>query len=267
MLRRTACLLTAACLLAALPASAQAAITSVQKASAEVKPNKAGTKAKPQAISLTVRGYFDDVQRDIDAGTQFGMVNGRILLPKEGIHNMKQFPSCDPIQVFRAAKQCPAGSKVGTGTANGIGLGLDEKLTLQAFNLKGGKGIVVLLDHVPGAPVEIHETVVVSVKKLSGDPVFGYQLDFTLNDNLISPAPGVLAAVKDLKLTVPQQYLKKGGKYVKRKGQRIPYIATIGCPAGGAWQGRFTADYTTMIPLDRSIDSSQSVDVSVPCRK
>jgi hypothetical protein len=264
-MRRTAALFASLGLLAALPAGAQAELTSIQKADAKVSPSKAGTAKKPQGISLTVRGYFDDVESEIAAGRQFSMVNGRIFLPKEGTHNLKLFPSCTPIQIFNNAKKCPPGSKVGTGTANGIGLGLDEKLKLQAFNLPGGKGLSVLVDSLPGEEVDIHQTVEVFVTKLSGDPVFGYRLDFTMPDILMSPLPGVLASVKNLNLTVPQQYLKKNGRYVKRKRQRVPYIATTGCPAGGAWQGKFEADYTTMIPLDRSIDSTQTVPVSVPC--
>ncbi len=52
-----------------------------------------------------------------------------------------------------------------------------------------------------------------------------------------------------------------------RKRVRIPYIATTGCRSG-FWRGQFTAGYTTALPVDPSnIDSRQTVDVRVPCRK
>ena len=73
--------------------------------------------------------------------------------------------------------------------------------------------------------------------------------------NLQSPAPGVIAAIKDLRVTVPVQYLKRGGRFVRRRGQRIPYIATTGC-AAGSWKGRYVAQYTTS--FDGAIESSQT---------
>ena len=81
--------------------------------------------------------------------------------------------------------------------------------------------------------------------------------------NLQSPAPGVIAAVKNFKLNIPVKYLKKSGKYVKKKGQRIPYIATTGCKTG-TWAGKAILDYTTT--FDGAVESSQTINVSTPCK-
>jgi hypothetical protein len=249
----------AAALMAAAPAQA---IQSIQKGDVKVTPNTAGTKAKPQAISMTVKSWFDDIQPDLGREVQFAMVKGDIFFPKEGLHNMKQFPGCAPTVVFQDEKQCPADSKIGSGKARGIGLGLDEAVELTGFNMPGGKGVVVLV--VGDSPLIIREVVELNVKTLTGDPNFKYQVSFNIPQNLQSPAPGVLAAVKELEFKIPTKYAKKNGKFVKKKGQRIPYIATTGC-ATGKWTGKFTAYYTTS--YDSSIESDQTIEVSVPCKK
>ena len=135
-------------------------------------------------------------------------------------------------------------------------------MTLQLFNRAGGKGDIVLV--VGTSPLIIRELVIADLTTYARDPQWRYRLSFTVPKNLQSPAPGVIAAIKDLRVTVPVQYLKRGGRFVRRRGQRIPYIATTGC-AAGSWKGRYVAQYTTS--FDGSIESSQTVDVSVPCRR
>lgn len=262
-MRRIALIISAlaAALVVAAPAQAEE-VKSIQKGEVIVKPNIAGTKAKPQAVSITVRAYFDDISPDLGREVQFATVRGDVFFPKEGLTNNKLFPGCAPSVVFTDEKRCPAGSKIGTGTARGIGLGLDENVVLTAFNLPGGKGAAVLV--VGDTPLIIREVVVANLKTLTNDPLYKYQLTFDVPKNLQSPAPGVIAAVKDFKMTIPAMFLKKNGKFVKKKGQRIPYIATTGC-ATGKWAGKAILQYTTT--FDSAIASTQTIDVSVPCKK
>ncbi|HMS61191.1 MAG TPA: hypothetical protein PKD63_02850, partial [Solirubrobacteraceae bacterium] len=196
-MRRIALVFTAlaATLIVAAPASA---IQSIQKAEVKVTPNVAGTKAKPQAVSISVRAYFDSISADLDQQVQFATVRGDVFFPKEGLTNNKLFPGCDPSVIFQDEKQCPPESKIGTGTARGIGLGLDEQVVLTAFNLPGGKGGAVLV--VGDSPLIIREVVVANLKTLTSDPLYKYQLSFEVPKNLQSPAPGVIAAVKDFNL-------------------------------------------------------------------
>lgn len=260
-MRRIALVFTAlaATLVVASPASA---IQSIQKADVKVTPNVAGTKAKPQAVSISVHAYFDSIAADLDQQVQFATVHGDVFFPKEGLTNNKLFPGCDASVVFQDEKQCPPESKIGTGTARGIGLGLDEQVTLTAFNLPNGKGGVVLV--VGESPLIIREVVVANLKTLTSDPDYKYQLSFDVPKNLQSPAPGVIAAVKDFKLNIPAKFLKKNGKFVKKKGQRVPFIATTGC-AKGSWKGKAVLQYTTS--FDSAIESTQTVETSVPCKK
>lgn len=262
-MRRIALILAVVAAMAAVPASASAGlVTAIQKAGATVTPNKAGTKKKPQAVTLKFSSSFDPaaVQAQIDAQNQFAMTDGTIFFPKEGVTNAAKFPGCDPNTVLRNEKQCPKGSKIGTGTAVGVGLNLVENVTLQLFNRPSGAGVTVLVVSVPTAPVELRDIVKVDLTKLSGDPKYGYKLKFTVPPTLLQPVQGVLASLQRLDITIPAQTIKKGKK-------KYPYIATTGC-AAGSWTGQFIANYTTTIPVDPTqIDSTQTVDDSVPCRK
>lgn len=269
-MRRIALILAVVATSAAVPASASAAlVTAIQKAGATVSPNKAGTKKKPKPVKLTLTSSFDasEVTRQINEGNQFAMTNGTIFFPKEGVTNASKFPGCEPNVVLRNEKQCPSGSRIGTGKATGVGLNLVEEVTLTIFNRPGGKGVTVLVVSVPSAPVELRDIVVVNLTKLGAAETYGYKLDFNVPNTLLQPVQGVLASVQSLQITIPIQYAKKKGKFIKSKGQRVPYIATTGC-ATGSWTGEFTANYTTTIPVDpNAVDSSQTVKVSVPCRK
>lgn len=255
-------------------------VTAVQNAGAVVTPTKAGTPENPQAVSLTMQASFDpaEVKAQIDGGNQFAMARGEILFPHEGTTNAKLFPGCTPGQVLINETGCPAGSLIGTGTAVGIGLNLVENVTIKLYNRPGGAGVTALVVSVPSAPVELRDVVVSNLTKLPADNPFGWRVDFEIPSTLISPVAGVLAAVQKIRLVIPKSYLKRGGRYVYRtarvrqggrtvpKRVRIPYIATTGC-RNGAWKGQFTAGYTTTLPVDPSnIDSSQTVDVLVPCR-
>lgn len=255
---------TAAVLAAASPAHA---VQSVQKFSAKASPSRAGTTSKPRAVSLRTRAYFDDIAPDLSRGVQFATVNAHVFLSRDGITNNRRFPSCAPATIQLDEGRCPSGSRVGTGSGRGIGLGLDEQVKVQIFNAPRGAGITMLI--VGESPLIIREVVIGKLTTLRGDKRYRYRISFQVPRNLQSPAPGVIAAVKDFQTTIPVQYLKRRGRYVKerrgrRKGQRIPYIATTGC-TGGRWYAKFVAEYTTS--FDSAIESSQTVETSQRCLK
>lgn len=260
-----------ACALAGLTAAQAPAalVTAVQQAGAKVSPKTAGTKSNPRAISLTLLTSFDPAQikAQIDASNQFAMTRGEILLPKQGTTNARRFPGCAPTRVLANESRCPSGSLVGRGTATGVGLNLVEPVTLKVYNRPNGAGVTVLVVSEPAAPVELRDIVVAKLTKLPSSNAYGWRLDFTIPDTLLSPVQGVLASIQQLRITLPASYLKKQGRYVRSKGKRIPYIATTGC-SGGSWNGRFTGTYTTAIPVSPStVDSTQTVDVKVPCSR
>lgn len=242
------------------------AIQSVQKFTAKVSPTTAGTTSKPRAVSITANPYFDSIAPDLDRQVQFATVNATVYFPKGGVYNGKYFKSCTPTTVFQDEKQCPKGSRVGTANGRGLGLGLDEDVKGQFFNVKGGKGATLLVTG--ESPLIIREVVPATLTKLSGDKDYSYKLSFTVPRNLQSPAPGVIAAVMRFESKIPAQYVTRT-KTKKVKGKkrriktRIPLIASTSCPVGG-WKYKYIADYTTT--FDGAIDSSQTVEGSIKCK-
>lgn len=253
----------AALTLAAAPLAAAApahAILSEQKFTAAASSNIAGTKARPKPIALKVRAYFDDIAPDLDRQVQFALARASVYFPVDGHTNGSSFPSCDPGTIMVDEQRCPAGSRVGGGHARGIGLGLDERVTIDLFNAARGAGVHMLV--VGSTPLVIREIVTGKLTRLSGDPRYGYRIDFEVPRNLQSPAPGVIAAVKEVFVSVPLQYARRGGRYLIRSGRRVPYIATTGC-TGGSWYAKFVGEYTTT--YDGAIESRQTVEVNQPC--
>ena len=194
---------------------------------------------------------------------QFATTHGDVFFPKEGLTNNKLFPGCDASVIFQDEKQCPADSKIGTGTARGIGLGLDENVTLTAFNLPGGKGGAVLV--VGESPLIIREVVVANLKTLTNDPLYKYKLSFDVPKNLQSPAPGVIAAVKDFRLKLPGQVpeeerqvrQEEGPAHPVHRDDRLRDRQVVG-------QGRPATTRRRSTALSRA---QQTIDVSVPCKK
>lgn len=259
---------TAVAVLAALAVPGPAlAIQSVQKFKGTASPSRAGTTARPQAVSLTTRAWFDAISPDLDRQVQFATANARVSISRNGIINNRRFPSCTPAQIYDDEQRCPAGSRVGTGAGRGIGIGLDEAITVRIFNLANGRGIALLI--VGQSPLIIREVVVGKLTTLASDARYRHRISFTVPRNLQSPAPGIIAALKDFRTTIPVQYLKRNGSYVRersgiRKGQRVPYIATTGCTRG-RWYAKYVAQYTTA--FDGAIESSQTVTSSQACLK
>lgn len=243
------------------------AIQSVQKFKGSASPSRAGTSARPQAVSLTTRAYFDAISPDLDRAVQFATANARLYISRNGTTNNRHFPSCSTSRILQDESRCPAGSQVGTGTGRGIGIGLDEAITVKLFNRAEGRGVILLI--VGDSPLIIREVVVGRLETLRYSSRYRYRLSFTVPQNLQSPAPGIIAALKDFRTTIPVQYLKRHGSYARwrsgiRKGQRIPYIATTGC-SGGRWYAKYIAEYTTV--FDGAIESSQAVTSSQRCLK
>lgn len=258
-MKRIALIAVAALIALAVAASPASAILSVQKFSAVVKPSKAGTKKKPQAVSLSANPYFDTNAPDLDNQVQFATVNANVFFPKGGVYNGKFFPSCAPSTVFQDEKQCPKGSRVGTADGFGKGLGLDESVKGQFFNVPGGKGTTLLVTG--ESPLIIREIVNSTLTTLS-DPDYSYKLSFSVPRNLQSPAPGVIASVMKFNSTIPVQYVTKGKGKKKKK---IPLLATNSCPPSGQWKFKYVADYTTT--FDSAIESTQTVETTQKCTK
>lgn len=232
--------------IAALPASSALAVNSTQKFAASASPNKGGTKAKPLAVTLKVRPYFGDVTPD--AAAPFATDKANVFFPAQAVFNGKDFPSCPAAKVLTNSASCPAGSKVGSGTAKGEALGLIENLKVTIFNGTGGKGVELLV--VGSTPLVINSVITGKLIKQTGK--YGYKLVVDVPPDLEQPAPGAIATLTDFDTTLPKRTRKKNGKV-------IPYIGNSGCPKNGKWNFGYVGQFTD--------GTEQKVETTQACRK
>jgi hypothetical protein len=205
---------------AAIPAFA---VNADQGLSVSVSPSKAGTKAKPKGVRLKVT--TTTTPKDT---TPFATTSATIFFDRNLQFYGKSFKSCSQAQVQQDQTRCPAGSKVGTGSAQGIALGATENLTITAFNGPSGNKIEL---HVVGQqPLMIDSVIEGSLRTSSG--AYGHKLVVPIPQGLQQPAPNVYA-------TLTQFVTAVGSATVKSKGK--PYVGLTGCTGGKL---RFRGDFT-----------------------
>ena len=247
-MRRIALIALVAMVAVIVTAPSAHAVNSVLKFDVSFSPTKVGTKAKPQAIKLFTRPYYETLAPDADA--PFAWKQARIWFPKEGVFNGKYFPSCPAVKLKTAAgRTACTKAEIGKVDAKGFALGLVEPLKVKLYNLPGGKGVALYLQG--DSPVIIDNVVEGVLTKVS-TPLFGYKLVFNVPDDLVEPAPGAIATALDFKVTIPARTIKKGKK-------SYPYIGTTGCPASGIFTARFETDNTD--------GTMTQVDATAPCKK
>jgi hypothetical protein len=203
------------------------AVNATQGLKASVSPSKAGTKTSPKGITLGIETITQDPAQSGDQ--PFATTQAVIHFDKNLKFNGKNLPSCSQTQVQSDDSKCPAGSKVGSGTAKGVALGAAEALTVKEFNGPGGKSIELLVDGT--SPLTIHSTI---QGKLSADTgAYGYKLTVPIPAGLQQPAPSVYATLLDFKTKTLGKKLGKNKK---------PYVGLAGCPSDKKL--KFKGDFT-----------------------
>ena len=213
------------------------AITQPQQFKASVSPSKAGTKAKPAAVTLKVRPYFNESDITPDAG--FATKFASVYFPKELVFNGKFFKSCSASTSTAVIDTKCKNAKVGSGTAMGTALGIYEALTVAIYNGPAGKSVLL---HVVGKqggdnkhggqnPLPIDSVIVGKLTKSSS----GYLLKVPIPDDLQQPAPGAFATLTDFNTTLPKKFVTKAGK-------KIPYIGLAAC--SGTLEFGYVGEYT-----------------------
>ena len=178
----------------------------------------------PQTVSLTIDTRFST---DV-AGELPGTVTKAVIYFPHGPRvNGRLFPSCDPkrLQRFRGAPfACPAGSRLGGGTALGTSpqfTGVIEHLKVDLYNGAGGRSIVFFLHG--ENPVLLAGMIVAPFTALRGGR-WGYRLTLPVPHDLQEIASGIFASLLDFKVTT--------GGSVRRGGHRYGFIETLACPPG-----------------------------------
>jgi hypothetical protein len=209
-MRKVASVALAASLTAAAVAVPASAISGNQGLKVTVSPSKHGSKKKPANVKLKVTTTTDAPKAGEPA---FATKTAVISFDKNLVLNGAKFKRCTADQLRAAESNCPSGSKVGGGTAQGIALGQTANLTVTAFN--GPKGKTLLLHVVGSTPIAIDSVMVASLKTASGK--YGKKLVVPIPDNLQQPITGVFATLTSFITTV------------KGTSKGVPYVGLVGC--------------------------------------
>jgi hypothetical protein len=228
--------------IAVAPSVAQAPSTSVV-VEAKVSPNKAGTPGNPQGVTLS-----GSVKWSSEEGVEPPIITKfDILIAKGGVYNGGKYPKCSQAVANRSGPSaCPAKSIMGSATGAAYA---DNVITRPKVTLINGGANDICAYTVLQNPARVQTCVPMKIKKLSGDPKWGYRVTATVPENLQFVA-GVPIALRDLKFTA-------GGKPWAKD-----YIATTNCPKNKKWGFQVTTFY---LYEDDSTGSSEFAD-SVACR-
>jgi hypothetical protein len=186
------------------------AVTPTTALKASVSPSTKGTATKPKNVKLNVELITTPTPGQPDFATKSTVVHFDKNL-KFGGKNLK---SCSSTQVQTNDTKCPKGSKVGSGSATGMALGLTENLTVTAYNGPSGNKLELLVDG--QSPLQIHSVIEGKLQKDTG--LYGQKLVVAIPETLQQPAPGAFATLTDFKTSV------KGTGSKKR-----PYVGLAGC--------------------------------------
>jgi len=186
------------------------AVTPTTTMKASVSPSKKGTAKKPANVKLNVELITQPTAGEPAFATRSTVVHFDKNL-KFGGKNLK---SCSSSQVQADDTKCPKGSKVGSGSATGVALGLTENLTVTAYNGPTGNKLELLVDG--QSPLQIHSVIEGKLQKDTG--AYGQKLVVAIPETLQQPAPGAFATLTDFKTSV------KGTGSKKR-----PYVGLAGC--------------------------------------
>ena len=196
--------------IAALAALAMATVAVAQNgdvtATTTVSPTKSGTKKKPKSIKVTTF-----VQNNVPNTTAAKI---EIDFPKTVKISGKGLTSCKLSAIQANGKAaCPAKSKAGTGISHAV-VGPDRiPLNFDVTAFVGGKNLVIFYIQQQGGTV----SKALSGKISKGSGGFAQKLVITIPPDLQQPAPGLYAALTDLKSTLQ---LKKG---------KNALISSVGC--------------------------------------
>jgi hypothetical protein len=196
--------------IAALAALAMATVAVAQSgdvtATTTVSPTKSGTKKKPKSIKVTTL-----VQNNVPNTTAAKI---EIDFPKTVKISGKGLTACKLSKIqANGPGACPSKSKAGTGLSHAV-VGPDRiPLNFDVTAFVGGNNLVIFYIKQQGGTV----SKALSGKISKGSGGFAQKLVITIPPDLQQPAPGLYAALTDLKSTLS---LKKG---------KHALVSSVGC--------------------------------------
>ena len=201
---------------------------------------------QPWAIGLSVHSIIDTTTGEKPTTLKSIVFN----FPHAKV-NAKYFKTCDPIKLGGAGpKACPAGSKLGTGTALADARPLVNPVhaTITMFNAKPKNGNPVFIFYASATEVAVNLVIQGELKKTSGK--FGYRLEVPIPR--IPTLPGQDdASIHDINVDVAAT--------TKSKGKTIYLLqAPTVCPSGG-----FPFQTTFNFNDDSSLTSSSAISCTL----
>lgn len=185
---------------------------------ASVKPSKAGTPSKPVGETVS---FMVDVTSLIAAPPAV-TDEVDIYVPKELRDRGAQFPSCSAdVLGTKGVTACPAGSKVGDGSATGRTLGVIEPLQVQAYNGPGGQSLILFVTGTQ--PATLNVPVIGAMKAPAGVPNpsdFSTELAFPVPQALTMPLPGADGVLTHIAVRIDGQR--------KVHGRTVHYFESVG---------------------------------------
>lgn len=240
---------TVAGVMAALALAAPAlAVQPKQQIKASISPTKIGkAPKKPVGVTLNVNPFFDASNQaalDVIDAAPFATKIAHLYFDKNIAFNTKAFATCASGVIQNDEKGCPKGSKVGSGTAVGRALKLNQTdLKVTAFN---GPSKHFYLHVVGSSPLVIDQVLIGTLKNSTGP--YGTELRVVIPPGLISPQEGLIAALTDFRTSIPKSPTGKG---------KVSYVTVKACPKGGLKLG-YKGEYTD--------NTSQTVTTKIACK-
>jgi hypothetical protein len=225
------------------PTVAQTPVTEVTVDS-KVSPNRAGTKANPQGVTLsgTIRWKSQE-------GIEPPIITAfDIFIAKGGLYNGAKYPKCSQAVANRNGPQaCPKKSIMGSAT--GVALA-DQEITRPKVTFINGGARNICFYTVLTNPARVETCVPGKITKLRGNRKWGYRVQIRV--------PEVLQVVAGVPIALREIKFKAGGRrYAK------DWIATTSCPKNRKWGFQVETFY---LYNDGSTSSSQFAD-SIACRR
>jgi hypothetical protein len=225
----------------AAPSVAQAPVTTVT-VDANVSPNKAGTKKKPQGVTLS-----GQISWQSEAGVEPPIVTAfDILISKGGVFNGGKYPKCAAALINRRGPSaCPKESIMGSATGEAWA---DDVITRPKVTFVNGGAKNICFYTVLTNPARVQTCVPGKVTKLN-HPKWGYRVKITV--------PEVLQVVAGVPIALRKITWKAGGKRWAKD-----WIATTSCPKNNRWGFQLETSY---LYEDGSTGSSSTSD-TIQCR-
>ena len=205
---------------------------------ARVSPNDAGTKRKPQGVTLTVTTHWETPEGLPRPVVQRALV----LFPKGSVYNGGKYPKCSKAALAREGLgACPTRSIMGKGSADAWA---DTVLVHPKITVVNGGRNRVYLYTVLTQPARVQAPVDGILRKRTGK--WAYELEL-LVPTVLQRVAGIPIQLRDFTVTAG------------RKRGRTDWLATTSCPANGRWPFSVETFYNT--------GGSSIREDSLPCRR